>query len=175
MPGWSVTYAYKDIPCDSDHQVAGKPQCKRFSRFSNEAAELDDVCAHDIAFWQFFERRPSPKSSSEPPDGIEHHGRSERKIGIYYHRRPNPLSRRESSSEVKNMLGRGVYDHAGAGCIVRGVITKRTGQTVSILHQKMLRRASRSVELCFVLDNDDQTQYIYRSPLIYPIVSRTTT
>ena len=75
------------------------------------------------------------------------------------------------------MLGRGVYDHAWAGCIVRGVITKQAGQTVSILHQKMLRRASRSVELCFVLDDDDQTQYIYRSPLIYPIVSlrRTTT
>lgn len=30
------------------------------------------------------------------------------KIGIYYHRRPKPLSRRESSSEVKNMIG----DHA---------------------------------------------------------------
>lgn len=33
-------------------------------------------------------------------------------IGIYYHKRPKPLSRRESSSEVKNMLGREDYDHA---------------------------------------------------------------
>ena len=30
-----------------------------------------------------------------------------KKMGISYHRRPKPLSRRESSSEVKNMLGRG--------------------------------------------------------------------
>lgn len=80
LPG-SVTHAYKDIPCNPDHQVTGKPQCKRFSRLSNEAAELDNVCAHDIAFWQLFERRPSPKSSGEPPDGIEHHGQSQRKLG----------------------------------------------------------------------------------------------
>jgi hypothetical protein len=80
LPG-SVTHAYKDIPCDPDHQVTGKPQCKRFSRLSNEVAELDNVCAHDIAFWEFFERRPSPKGSSEPPDGIEHHGQSQRKLG----------------------------------------------------------------------------------------------
>jgi hypothetical protein len=111
MPG-SITHAYKDIPCNPDHQVTGKPQCKRFSRFSNEAAELNDICAHDIAFWQFFERRPSPESGSEPPDGIEHHRQRQRKKGNYYHRRPKPLSRRESSSEVKNMLRRGVYDHA---------------------------------------------------------------
>ena len=78
----SVTHAYKDIPCNSDHQVTGKPQCKRFNWFSNEVAELDNVCAHDIAFWQFFERRPIPKSSSEPPDSIEHHGQSQRKRDI---------------------------------------------------------------------------------------------
>lgn len=77
----SVTDAYKDIPCNPDHQVTGKPQRKRFSRFSNEAAELDNVSAHDIAFWQFFERRPGPKSSSKPPDSIEYNGQSQRKLG----------------------------------------------------------------------------------------------
>ena len=56
------------------------------------------------------------------------------KIGIHYHRRPKPLSRRESSSGVKNMFGRAVSGPAHQV----GRMWYYKGQPVSILHQKML-------------------------------------
>ena len=102
---------------------------------------MGNVGAHDIALWQFFERRSGSKGGSEPPDRIKHHEQGKQKMGIYYQRRPKPLSRRERSSEVKNMAGR-----VGSPRVVCEIYKVRRH---SILHQKVLESYS-----------DDATQVI---------------